>query len=425
MSQIQTLLVDQIDPHPNNPRRDLGDLTELAASIQALGILQPLVVVPNEDRYRVVIGHRRLAAARMAGLVEVPTHVETSLTDSEQVQLMLVENVQRDDLTPVEEAAGYQQLLDLGMKVTMIAKRTGRPRKTVDARLQLLGLPDVAQEKVHARQLSLEEAAVLVEFDGDVDAVEGLLKYAGTPNWGWAVKQQRDRLEREKAMKPIVDKLQAFGLEQVDADDARARYSMTKIIESVDEIEDEYPAGCVFVPSSWQAAVQLWVPRPETNLQADAEEQAALLAEAEEAAQQAEALRVEAAQALALRDEFVLGVLDRKLTAHERTAIVATAAAAFLDEDLADAWRFNRWFDAQLDEPDHELTTAEAWRARFPKATPDHVLLAMVHAGSRSLHNWDRAHTYTDIVAVYRLFERLGYEISDVERARVFPEDAA
>jgi len=92
MPEIRLIPVDLIDPHPHNPRRDLGDLTELAASIKAHGIRQNLLLTPwgEEGRYRAVIGHRRLSAARLAGLTEVPAAVDDSLSAEGQLELMLL-----------------------------------------------------------------------------------------------------------------------------------------------------------------------------------------------------------------------------------------------------------------------------------------------------------------------------------------------
>lgn len=208
MPEIRMIPVDLIDPHPHNPRRDLGDLTELADSIMAHGIRQNLLLVPMhpdwpcEDpdylsdgddgreycaacdtndrpsniRYRAVIGHRRLSAARLAGLSEVPAVVDYMLTEAQQLELMLLENIQRADLSPVEEAEGYQQLLDLGVKVRAIAKATGRAEKTVTGRLRLLALPDKVREQVHTGQATLEDAAQLQRFvDGTDDADKKML----------------------------------------------------------------------------------------------------------------------------------------------------------------------------------------------------------------------------------------------------------
>ena len=109
MAEIVYIPAERLVPHPDNPRKDLGDLTELAASIKENGIFQNLTVVPEfEDRFTVIIGHRRLAAAKLAGLTELPC-VVVEMTPKEQVQTMLLENMQRSDLTVYEQAQGAQQ----------------------------------------------------------------------------------------------------------------------------------------------------------------------------------------------------------------------------------------------------------------------------------------------------------------------------
>ena len=107
MQKIVYIRVDHLHPHPDNPRKDLGDLTELSESIKAKGVLQNLTVVPADDGYRVIIGHRRHAAATLAGLTELPC-VVTSMSPQEQFETMMVENVQRSDLTVYEQAEGFQ-----------------------------------------------------------------------------------------------------------------------------------------------------------------------------------------------------------------------------------------------------------------------------------------------------------------------------
>lgn len=110
-SKLQMIAVDKLHPHPQNPRKVIGDVTELAESIKANGILQNLTVVPNNDNwddksdFTVVIGHRRLAAAKQAGLTELPCAV-VEMTEKEQLSTMLTENMQRSDLTVYEEAKG-------------------------------------------------------------------------------------------------------------------------------------------------------------------------------------------------------------------------------------------------------------------------------------------------------------------------------
>ena len=129
---IENLQVDDLHANPNNPRKQVGDIDELASSIRSQGIKQPLLVTPNGEtdidghkQYRVVIGHRRLAAAKQSGLSTVPAIVEEMDARRER-EIMLVENTQRSDLTPIEEADGYQGLLDLGVGVKEMAEKTGR-----------------------------------------------------------------------------------------------------------------------------------------------------------------------------------------------------------------------------------------------------------------------------------------------------------
>jgi len=172
---IIAIPTSDIDAHPANPRDELGDLTELADSIREHGIRQPLLVVPAPKagtgrfaaHYRAVIGHRRLAAATLAGLDTVPAVVDSTLDDAQQLELMLVENLQRTDLTPFEEGRGYQGLLDLGLTQTAIAKKTGRAAKTVKGRLALANVDARVEARVKDKQLTLEQAIVV----GDI-AVE-------------------------------------------------------------------------------------------------------------------------------------------------------------------------------------------------------------------------------------------------------------
>jgi ParB family chromosome partitioning protein len=128
--------IAELRPNPFNPRGDVDDagLEELAESIRAQGVLQPLLVTPGGV---VVAGHRRLAAARMAGLVEVPVVIR-DLDRIQQQEIMLVENLQRQDLSPVEEARAYRQLLDAGHTTAQLARRIGAPAARINARLVLL-----------------------------------------------------------------------------------------------------------------------------------------------------------------------------------------------------------------------------------------------------------------------------------------------
>ena len=153
--------VAELRPNPLNPRGEVDDssLEELAESIRAQGVLQPLLVTPAGV---VVAGHRRLAAARMAGLDEVPVVVR-DLDLVQQQEIMLVENLQRQDLSPVEEARAYRRLLEAGHTTAQLARRIGAPAARINARLVLLKLDEQVQWMFHRGDLPLTLAAVLLK----------------------------------------------------------------------------------------------------------------------------------------------------------------------------------------------------------------------------------------------------------------------
>ena len=138
-----------LHPHPDNPRKDLGDLTELKESIREHGVMQNLTVVPDKDDgdgYTILIGHRRFAASEGV-LDELPCVVAKGLTDREQVGIMLCENMQRADLTYIEQAHGFQMMLDLGDTIETISQKTGFSKATVKHRLAINELdPDALNE---------------------------------------------------------------------------------------------------------------------------------------------------------------------------------------------------------------------------------------------------------------------------------------
>ena len=171
-----------ISPHPQNPRKDLGDLTELAESIRTTGILQNLTVVQNEDyTYTVIIGHRRLAAAKLAGLETVPCAV-VEMSEDDQLATMLAENMQRSDLTVYEQAEGIQLLLDRSFSISDIAEKTGFSESTIRRRTKLLELDKEAFKRSQQRQVSLADYEKLNEIT-DIESRNKLLDVLGTNNF--------------------------------------------------------------------------------------------------------------------------------------------------------------------------------------------------------------------------------------------------
>jgi ParB family chromosome partitioning protein len=164
MSQAVSIM--RIRPWPGgNVRADLGDLTELAESIRAQGILQPLVVQPHPGRhgqFAVLAGHRRLAAARLAGLGEVPVEIRPASGPAAAVEIMLVENCQRRDLGAVERAEAMGRLRDAGYTATTIAARTGLSLSTVTNSLALLELSAATLDRIRAGELSAADGLAAV-----------------------------------------------------------------------------------------------------------------------------------------------------------------------------------------------------------------------------------------------------------------------
>lgn len=163
--------VDHVEPNPSQPRHhfEASDLEELAASLRQHGVLQPLLVsevVPG--RYRLVAGERRWRAARLAGLTTVPVVVRERLDEEGHLELALVENLQRRDLTPLEEAGAFEQLRTrLGLSQAEIAERVGIDRSTVANALRLLKLPEEIRELVDDGSLSGGHARALLAFAED------------------------------------------------------------------------------------------------------------------------------------------------------------------------------------------------------------------------------------------------------------------
>jgi len=171
-SSVTTIPVGSIKISGHQPRRNFPaeGLEELARSIQSKGVLQPILVQPaGSDEYTVVAGERRFRAAKLAGLMEIPVLIR-NFSELEKTEIALIENLQREDLSPVEEAAGYKTLIDAGnLTQEDVAQRVGRNRATVANSLRLLKLPDEILEALDKGRVSAGHArALLAVQDGAV-----------------------------------------------------------------------------------------------------------------------------------------------------------------------------------------------------------------------------------------------------------------
>jgi ParB family chromosome partitioning protein len=167
---FEQLPLDRIDPNPRQPREafDEEPLHDLTTSIEAVGVLQPIVVRPHGERYQIVMGERRVRAARAAGLERIPAIVRTT-EDDQLLRDALLENVHREDLNPLEEAAAYEQLLlDFGITQEELAARLGRSRPVIANAMRLLRLPGSVQRRIAARTLSAGHARAVASLEDPV-----------------------------------------------------------------------------------------------------------------------------------------------------------------------------------------------------------------------------------------------------------------
>ena len=173
-----SLKIGEIEPNKEQPRKDFDDeaLAELADSIREHGVLQPLLVRPMiNGRYQIVAGERRWRASRMVGLTEVPVVIR-EMTDTEAMELALIENLQRKDLNIIEEALGYKTLMETyGFTQEKVAQRVGKSRPAVANALRLLSLPSSVEKMVREGQLSPGHARALLALDGE-EAIEEAAK---------------------------------------------------------------------------------------------------------------------------------------------------------------------------------------------------------------------------------------------------------
>ena len=205
----------QLVPHKNNIRADVGDVTDLAKSVKAKGVLQPLVVVPNgkPDRYVIIAGHRRHAAAKAAKVSTVPCVIRHDLTDeADQIAVMMVENGQRTDLTAVEEAKGVQTLLDLGDTQKKISERTGMSATKVRQRAKVAKLPDELSAKLTKHAVTLDDAVFVADHTDNADDLALLEDALGTNNWAVTRQKVIDRVaSRKREEKLLADMVEKHG----------------------------------------------------------------------------------------------------------------------------------------------------------------------------------------------------------------------
>lgn len=166
--------IEELRPHDQQPRKYFDDakMTELVASVREKGIIQPLVVRRLEDHYQIIAGERRWRAAQKASLHEVPVVIQ-DVTEDMAYEMAIIENIQREDLNPIEEAEAYRQLINrFELTQEEAAKRVGKDRSSVANSMRLLRLPTIVQNDVVNGALSMGHARALLSLEDDQDILE-------------------------------------------------------------------------------------------------------------------------------------------------------------------------------------------------------------------------------------------------------------
>lgn len=166
--------IEELKPHSQQPRKsfDDGKMAELVASIKEKGIIQPLVVRQMVDHYQIIAGERRWRAAQKAGLDRLPVVIQ-DVSEDWALEIALIENIQREDLNPLEEASAYRHLIDnFDLSQEEVAKRVGKDRTSVTNALRLLRLPDKVKDDLFANRYSMGHARALLSLEDDEDIIE-------------------------------------------------------------------------------------------------------------------------------------------------------------------------------------------------------------------------------------------------------------
>lgn len=241
--ELTMLPVADIYPHPDNPRKDVGDVTELADSVKKRGILQNLTVMPGHwtngewsyEGYTTLIGHRRTAQPSRP-YRSAPCRIVTGLTKNEQVSMMLEENMQRNDLTIYEQAESFQLMLDLGDTVESLSEKTGFAKSTIYHRLNLAKLDhDVIKEKENDEsfQMSLKDMYELEKIDDVKERNRILSKAASSSNLKYEVERTVKEQERKKVKEEILSKVKELGIPE-STENIQWNYSEYEKMQAID-----------------------------------------------------------------------------------------------------------------------------------------------------------------------------------------------
>lgn len=421
--------IDKIHPHEKNPRQDVGDVSELAESIKANGIMQNLTVIPDGDGYKALIGHRRLAAARAAGLERVPCAIVRDMPESEQVAVMLAENMQRADLSAVEQAQGIQMMLDLGDTVSDIVQKTGMSETTVRRRVNLLQYDMEQVRAAFERGASFDDYESLKKIE-DPDKRAQLLTDIGTSNFTWRYKSALDEQEREKKMQPLYEWLDTWAeyIKSYNYDGTKT-FVRSYMQDAAHEMPSNYDENKkYYYTKGYTATVYVDYTAPvisEEEKQRRAEEQR----KTEELSERRGKLTDICRRMTKSRKEFWRDFvrLPGKSAANKLAALseIADIAGKYYADNPYGGTEFAEFVDYIFDDvPEYDATEdLSDWiKKHFDEMQPEKrmifIMLFGMGFGNEQTFDFYAKFKYNDTVAAeYEIMKICGYELSDEERA--------
>lgn len=420
---IEYIDIDKIHPHPDNPRKNLGELDELAESIKESGILQNLTLIPysqlngnkeKKDEYITIIGHRRLAAAKQAGLKEVPCIIR-DMDEQTQVATMLLENMQRSDLSAFEQAQGFQMMMDFGETVASISDKTGFSETTIRTRTKLLELDQEVLEKTESRNATMTDYIKLEKIK-DIESRNKVLEEIGTKDFNYKLIRALEKQDEAEIKEKLRKELNKIAEEVDEISDYNAEYYKflnfnEDEIEKIKEMEIE-DRKYYFTINQW--AIYLYreiIDKKETK-----EEKKERLEEEKRKQEETERknkLNELESRTEKLREDFIYSLTNSKLKKHVGEIILLA---------LEVQTSFYMWprnyidiFELEIDEEDFEFKEIEKEILKNPELS----LLKTIYIKEmkntsyinfRGEYSEDKA-----LDRLYTLLENLGYKISKEE----------
>lgn len=425
INKVQMINIEQLYPHPDNPRKNVGDVTELAESIQKNGIMQNLTVVPNDSpkyTYTVVIGHRRLAAAKEAGLKQLPC-VVSDMSEREQIAIMLAENMQRSDLTVQEEAQGFQLLLDMGSTIDQVSKDTSISKTTVRRRIKLMELDQDALSKCindNNGQISLKDLDLLEKVK-DIKQKNKLLDKIGKETFSYEIRRVLDsqKLEENKKMFTNLlsgsEKCQATS--QIDYSKfqyGRAFYFSNNSSEDLKNYIDSAEGSIAYKVTSY--GVELYTSKKESDTAA-AEEQQRKNAEKQQLINKIKEQSKEIAKrAYESRMDFVknipVSLIKKNLKA--LAAAIYTSDIIDFDEDIM------QLFDSPAQEAEEQDDCVLNLIEEQPEKALLYLVFLIVDGGLFSCISWNGKYEKNEqLEYAYDFLSAFGYKMSEEEQTYV------